>query len=166
MPRKRKYPKSARTKHVENQLFQKKIKDNTDEAPVYESDTCSVSSSLGDVSNNAFIDDSNNIAVNESSSASGGNGEICNFNKKVKLTKKQRMNEKILQKRAQVAANFKKNPEKKRAQVRAHFNKNQFQITSSKRAKYLADPYRKRLAARLYARAKYLANPLQEKIDS
>ena len=96
MPRKRKYPKSARTKHAENQFFQKKIKDNTDEAPVYESD--SVSSSLGDVSNNAFFDDSNNIAVNESSSASGGNGEICNFNKKVKLTKKQRINEKILQK--------------------------------------------------------------------
>ena len=35
--------------------------------------------------------------MNESSSASGGNGEICNFNK-VKLMKKQRMNEKILKK--------------------------------------------------------------------
>ena len=163
MPRKRKYPKSARTKHVENQLFQKKIKDNTDEAPVYESD--SVSSSLGDVSINAFIDDTN-IAVNVSSSASGGNGEICNFNKKVKLTEKQRKNDKILQKRAQVAANFKKNPEKKRAQVRAHFNKKRFQITSSKRAKYLADPYKKRLAARLYGRAKRLCNPLLKKIQN
>ena len=95
MPRKRKYPKSARTKHVENQLFQKNIKDNTDEAPVYESD--SVSSSLGDVSNNAFFDDSNNIAVNESSSASCGNGEISNFNKKSKTHEKAK-NEKILQK--------------------------------------------------------------------
>ena len=164
MLRKRKYPKSARTKHVENKLFQIKIKDNTDEAPVYEPD--SVFSSLGNVCNNAFVDDSNNIAVNESSSASGGNGEICNLNQKVKLTKKRRMNEKILKKRAQVATNFKKNPEKKRAQVRAHFNKKRFQITTSKRAKYLADPYKKRLAARLYGRAKRLCNPLLKKMQN
>ena len=43
--------------------------------------------------------------MNESSSASGGNGEICNFNK-VKLMKKQRMNEKILKKRAYVHVNI------------------------------------------------------------
>ena len=53
-------------------------------------------------------------------------------------------------KQAQVAANFRNDPQRKRAQVRAHFNKNralkrmrvqmhyyknQFQITSNKKAK-------------------------------
>uniref|UniRef100_A0A1X7TJ03 Uncharacterized protein n=1 Tax=Amphimedon queenslandica TaxID=400682 RepID=A0A1X7TJ03_AMPQE len=56
MPRKRKYPKSARTKRTDNQLCQNKIKLNTDEAPVFESD---VSRSLGDVNVNAFYDDDN-----------------------------------------------------------------------------------------------------------
>lgn len=83
MPRKRKYPKSARTKRTENQLFQKnKVKD---EAPIFESD--GVSSSLGDVCNDVFVNDSNNMVVNEGSTRLGGNDEFFSFNTKAKLTK-------------------------------------------------------------------------------
>ena len=165
---------------MENQLYQK-TKVNTDEA--LESKSDNVSSSLGDKCMNAFVDNSNNVSVNKSStctSSAFNSGGICNLEEKPKLSKKQRMQKKSAKnKHMQVAGNFRndpqrkrahfnKNPEKKRAQVRANFNKdralkrmrvqmhyykNQFQITSNKKAKYLANPYKKRLAATLYAKA-------------
>ena len=161
MPRKRKRPKSARMKCMENQLYQK-TKVNTDEA--LESKSDSISSSLGDKCMNAFVDNSNNVSVNKSStctSSAFNSGGICNLEEKPKLSKKQRMQKKMSKKQAQVAANFRNDPQRKRAQVRAHFNKdralkrmrvqmhyykNQFQITSNKKAKYSANPYKKKIS--------------------
>ena len=75
-------------KRMKNQLS-KKTKVDTDEALELESD--SVSSSLGDECINAFVDNSNNIAVNEIStctSSSLDSGGIHNLEKKPKLSKK------------------------------------------------------------------------------
>ena len=77
---------------MENQLYQK-TKVNTDEA--LESKSDNVSSSLGDKCMNAFVDNSNNVSVNKSSTSSAFNsGGICNLEEKPKLSKKQRMQKK------------------------------------------------------------------------
>ena len=85
MPRKRKRPKSARMKRMENQLYQK-TKVNTDEA--LESKSDSVSSSLGDKCMNAFVDNSNNVSVNKSSTCTSSAFNSCNLEEKPKLSKK------------------------------------------------------------------------------
>ena len=135
---------------MENQLS-KKTKVDSDEALTLESD--SVSSSLGDECINSIVDNSNNIAVNEISTCTSSaldSGGICNLEKNPKLSKKQRMQEKIIKKRAQVAANFKNDPEKKRAQVTAHFNKDPEKKRAQVRAHFNKDPEKKRAQVRAH----------------
>ena len=76
---------------------------------------------------NSFVNNSNNVAVNKSctcTSSSFDSGGICNLKEKPKLSKKTKNTGKMSKKRAQVAANFRNDPQKKRAWVRPHFNKN------------------------------------------
>ena len=74
------------------------------------------------------------------------------------------MKKKIMKKREQVRAHFNNNRPQKRLMVSTYYYKNQFQVTGSKRAKYLADPYKKRLSARLYGRDKYSVNPYKKRL--
>ena len=150
MPRKRKRPKSARMKRMENQLYQK-TKVNTDKA--LESKSDSVSSSLGDKCMNAFVDNSNNVSVNKSStctSSAFNSGGICNLEEKPKLSKKQRMQKKMSKKQAQVAANFRNDPQRKRAQVRAHFIKNPEKKRAQVRANFNKDRALKRMRVQMH----------------